>query len=228
MSGGHPDGRIEQNGTIYIGTKAVDGLASGLGITPNQAAQAIGLHEMGHAYYQQRIFESQPGNNATIDAKVDWCMQREGLATFYAYKVALESGSGIVAGTSAVPNLFNTMTNALAGLDPRSSLFEIKGIEFATQKFKEDPKYVAFCKNTNNWQKPSYLGPYTPEEGGSFSGSFSIDGAFYKYAPPPPIPGGYWIEFNTSNSVTPVDSPLDSKNIEIVGTSTHQFDTTIF
>lgn len=63
---------LVQPGKIYIGTYAVDQLASYAQISPVQAAKAIAIHEMGHARYQQMIYQSQPGDAAPISAKVDW------------------------------------------------------------------------------------------------------------------------------------------------------------
>jgi hypothetical protein len=157
---------VVQYGVIYVGAKAVDALAQIAGITPVQAAQAIAIHELGHAYYQQRAYMIAPGDGASIDAKAEWCMQREGMASFYAFKVAQESGTHFVAGTTALPNLYDSMLQALNGIDPRSSMYEIAGIAAATQKFREDPKYVAFCKNPSNWNAPAYVTGDSGSDGG--------------------------------------------------------------
>lgn len=206
VSGGVQNGMV-QYGTIYVGTKAVDALAQSANITPVQAAQAIAIHELGHAYYQQRAYMTAPGDGASIDAKAEWCLQREGMASFYAFKVAQESGTHFVAGTTALPNLYDSMLQALNGIDPRSSTYEIAGIAMATQKFKEDPKYVAFCKNPSNWNAPGYVTGDFGSDGGAWTGGGGGAGGF-GYVPEP---GGYWqIPENSSNSVAlPGDAGLE-------------------
>jgi hypothetical protein len=198
---------VVQYGVIYVGTKAVDALAQTAGITPVQAAQAIAIHELGHAYYQQRSYMTAPGDGASIDAKAEWCMQREGMASFYAFKVAQESGTHFVARTTALPNLYDSMLQALNGIDPRSSMYEIAGIAAATQKFREDPKYVAFCKKPSNWNAPAYVTGDSGSDGGGWTGGGSGAGGF-GYVPEP---GGYWqIPENSSNSVAlPGDAELE-------------------
>lgn len=215
VSGGLQNG-IVQYGTIYIGTKAVDSLAQAANITPAQAAQAMAIHELGHAYYQQRAYMNAPGDNASIDAKANWCLEREGMASFYAFKVAQESGNHFVAGTTALPNLYDAMLQALNGIDPRSSMYEIMGIAKATEKFKEDPKYVAFCKNPNNWKAPAYIttdfGSSTGVSGGSGAGGFGYV----------PEPGGYWqIPENSSNSTAIPGIPALNDILATSISSTH-------
>lgn len=130
VSGGHANG-LEKNGTIYIGTQSVENYAKKMDISLVWAARDLAIHELGHATYQQRGYESNPGDNAPLAAKVDWCLTREAEATFFSFTVAKENhaqgGNLHVPGTDAVPDLYNMMLSATNGIDPRSVMYEKKG-----------------------------------------------------------------------------------------------------
>ncbi|MFC7651259.1 hypothetical protein ACFQT4_03080 [Pseudoduganella danionis] len=81
-SAGHVNG-LEKNGTIYIGTQSIDNYAKKMDIPPVWAARDLAIHELGHVAYQQRDYESNPGDNAPMSAKIDWCLNREAEATFF-------------------------------------------------------------------------------------------------------------------------------------------------
>lgn len=193
---------LVQPGTIYIGTFSVDNLAATANIAPSWAARAIALHEMGHARYQQAVYQAQPGDNAPMSSKVDWCMYREGTASFYSYTVAKEMGWHVVAGTNKNPNLYDTIDAALAGIDPRSSVYEQIGIAAAKAAWAADPKYVAYCSNPTNWSKPHYIPAEPPQTGSASPGTGSVIRTVYDWAP---TPGGYWrpVPPHPSNSQLP-------------------------
>lgn len=131
QSGGHVNSNgIEKNGTIFIGTEAVDNYAKKMDISLVWAARAIAIHELGHVAYQQSDYMQQPGDNAPMPLKVDWCLSREAKAAFFSFKIAVEAkakgGNLYVPGTEAVPDLYNAMLAATAGIDMRSDQFEKK------------------------------------------------------------------------------------------------------
>ncbi len=196
---------IVQPGTIFIGTYAVDRYAAAAELSPIQAAKAMAIHEMGHARYQQSIYQAQPGDSAPMDAKVAWCMLREGTASFYAFTVAKEMGWHVVAGTSKTPNLYDTIEAALGSIDPRSSVYEQVGIAAAKAAFAADPQYVAYCSNPSNWNKPSYIPPSPPSTSPGGPGTGSVINSVYDY---PPEPGGYWQPVPTHPSDVVLPDPL--------------------
>jgi hypothetical protein len=116
---------VVQNGTLYISASSINVLKEAAGLTPTKAMNAVLAHEMGHAANQQLVYLRQPGDNADIGQKADWCFMREGAATVFAFTVALESGSNFVAGTTLFPNLYDALAARLAGLTPVHSNFWI-------------------------------------------------------------------------------------------------------
>ncbi len=181
---------LVQPGKIYIGTYAVDNLAATAELAPIQAAKALALHEMGHAAYASLVYSRQVGDNAPMSAKVDWCMFREGTASFYAYSVAKEMGWQYVAGTNKSPNLYTTIDEAVKGLTAGSTQWELAGIAAGKAAFAADPKYVAYCNKPENWNKPQYIPAEPPQTGGGPPQSGSPIHDAYNY---PPTPGGYYV-----------------------------------
>ena len=228
ISGGHVNG-LEKNGTIYIGTQSVDNYAKKMDIPLTWAAKDLAIHELGHVVYQQRDYENNPGDNAPLAAKVDWCLTREAEATFFSFSIAKEDhargGKLHVPGTDAQPDLYNLMLSATAGVDERSVMFEKKGIEFAKDLFSHDAKYVQFCSDPKNWKAPAYVAPVDtsgPDWGthpGGSSGGGASGGTGGAYTP---MPGGYWQkvpEHHPSDSVAPL--PQGHEPVQLVGVADH-------
>ncbi|MBV6323643.1 hypothetical protein [Duganella violaceipulchra] len=232
-SGGHLNNNgLEKNGTIVIGTFAIDAYAKTMNISPLWAARDLTVHELGHAYYQQRDYITNPGDNAPIAAKVEWCMTREAEATFFSFTVAVENhaqgGNLRVPGTDSQPDLYSAMLSAIGGIDPRSSQYEIQGIAFAKNIFKNDTKYVSYCSNPDNWKRPSYLPPEDFVDdgghGGGFGGAWNALGVYV----PERIPGGYWqtpppLPSDATGPHTEV-TPLDIALVGIASTSGYKLD----
>lgn len=206
---------------IYIGTQSIDNYAKKMDIPPVWAARDLAIHELGHVAYQQRDYESNPGDNAPMSAKIDWCLNREAEATFFSFTVAMENhaqgGNLHVPGTDSLPDLYNAMLSALVGIDTRSSLYEKMGIDFAKDIFAHDNKYITYCSDPNNWKKPAYVTPTEPAESGGGGGGGGFGGSVAGYTPEP---GGYWREVppkNPSDITTHLSSGYDA--IRLVGVS---------
>ena len=228
-SDGHVNG-LEKNGIIYIGTASVDNYAKKMDIPQPWAVKDIAVHELGHVVYQQRDYQNNPGDNAPLAAKVDWCLTREAEATFFSFTIAKEvkaqGGTLHVVGTDSVPDLYNKMLSATAGIDPRSVMFEKKGIEFAKDFYSHDAKYVQYCSDPKNWKAPAYVAPVDNTDpdwghgggGGGGGAGHGVGGAYT------PQPGGYWQNVppakpHPSDSVAPI--PHDYEAVQLVGVSTH-------
>ncbi|MYM27472.1 hypothetical protein GTP58_03975 [Duganella sp. CY15W] len=223
VSGGHPVNSIETNGTIYIGTTAIDNYAAKMQISPLWAARDLAIHELGHAVFQQRDYETNPGDAAPLADKVSWCLTREAEASAFSFEVAVEnhaSGGNLhVPGTDSIPDLYASMLAAVGTLDPRSSQFELKAIAYAKQVFSNDPKYVAFCSNPQNWKLPAYIPPTPPNDGGGGGGGAgggSGGGSGYV-----PEPGGYWQEVPDKQSTDGMSPPPSTSIVhaEIIGSA---------
>ena len=181
---------VVQNGTLFISAPSINSLKEAAGLTPTKAMQAILAHEMGHAFYQQLLYLRQPGDNADIGAKADWCFMREGAASIYAYTVALESGSNFVAGTTMFPNLYDAIAARMVGLTPGTQQFQDIGIRIASEYFAGDLAYIAFCYNPRNWEPPKIY-PISSVPGNETSFAAWSCGRI-------PQAGGYWQKVNTS------------------------------
>jgi hypothetical protein len=230
VSGGHAGSNgLEQTGTIYVGTQSVDNYAKRMDISPMWAARDLAIHELGHVKYQQHDYEINPGDNAPLSAKVDWCLTREAEATFFSFTVAKDvhdrgQSALHVPGTDAVPDLYNLMLSATTGIDPRSVMYEKKGIEFAKDLFSHDQKYVSFCSDPKNWKAPAYVAPVdnSGPDWGSHPGGSSGGGAHGGTGGYTPMPGGYWQKVppaNPSDSVAPL--PEGHEPVQLVGIADH-------
>jgi hypothetical protein len=165
------------NGTIHIGTEAVEQYANKVGITPAQAAKELAQHEFGHVYNQQRDKDINPGNNASMDKKVEYCLTRESEAAATDYMAAFDEVAAggnqaqHVVGPPSMLDMYTYIKAKYPDANPHSSQFfnalvlDLKGI------YRADSQYVAFCKNPKGWFKPSYLNPDAVSPGATYSGS---------------------------------------------------------
>jgi hypothetical protein len=190
-----------QNDTIYISNHAIDVLSDTAGLLLTNAARALLAHEAGHAFYKQLDYNTQPGDNADIGQKADWCLDREGRAAYFAFKYAVESGSHYVAGTSLAPNAYDAIAAAVVGLVPGSLEYEAAGIKIATNLYKGDVNYIAYCYNPTNWKPGAYIPIENLPSGGTYGGGAVWTSGYV------PEPGGYWRPVNSSDVI--IAPPLD-------------------
>lgn len=155
------------------------------------AYQSIILHELGHAFYATRSNTAYSGDPAK---RVEWCYEREGLASLFVFNYINEQGIGnegttIVPGPGRPVDLYATLLSAVAGLTPGSLAYENAVISAAKAKFKASPKYRAYCEAWANGGglPPAYYPPPPPPTGGVGGGGGGGGGGGSTK-----IPGGYW------------------------------------
>lgn len=138
-----------------------------------------------------------------MSAKIDYCITREAYAVVFEYRAALEEralGSMLhVVGTTATPDLFDTLSQAFANMNPASNQFELAAVPFVANLFKADRAYMSYCSNPLNWKKPAYMPEPLPTSGTGAPSSGNGGGGLWYV----PSDKSYWKE-------VPPDNPSDS------------------
>lgn len=154
------------------------------------AFQSIILHEIGHAYYATRSNTAYTGDPAK---RVEWCYEREALASLFVFNYINELGIGgggtiIVPGPGKPADLYATLLSAVTGKTPGSLAYENAVIAAAKAKFAASDKYRKYCvawANGGGLPPPYYPPPPPPGSGGGWGGGGGGAGTAK-------IPGGYW------------------------------------
>jgi hypothetical protein len=179
-------------GTMSINPRDATDLSNAL---PNanpwmSAYQSIILHELGHAFYATRSNTAYSGDPAK---RVEWCYEREALASLFVFNYINEMGLGgegtiVVPGPGAPADLYGLLLSSVTGKTPGSLAYENAVIAAAKAKFKGSARYRAYCEAwaAGGGLPPAYYPP-PPPPGSSGGGGGGGGGAGTTK-----IPGGYW------------------------------------
>lgn len=178
-------------GTLFVNPADATALANALpeAIPWMSAYTSIILHELGHAYYATRSNSAYTSDPAK---RVEWCYEREALASLYVFNYMTErgitDGGLVVPGPGKPLDLYATLLSAVTGKTPGSLAYENAVIAAAKAKFAASPKYKALCQAWANGGglPPAYYPPPPPPGGGGGSGGGGGGAGTAK------IPGGYW------------------------------------